>query len=471
MGQIENTAIMREVQYVMSGPSTEDLYAYDAFLHLNPHQTKERNASAGKLKRKAIKAGEDITVKALNVLSMDINRDYVKNFADELTIEVALPVGSYADLVYPAKDDLEVTLMKKPLFYRRGVPPKFTRYKAVMVDTGRPRVSSTDGNTALRELLDVSDVVVVTIQLVPISNYVLRTAQVGVIFRQETVESALLTLLSDQIKLIKSDHKDVISGVDLVKPDNDEVKEQIVIPHGTPLISVPDYVQNKSCGVYNSGISSYVQEGTWYIYPTHNLARASQHGRSCTVVLLPRNKYPGLDRTSRRQGEHVVILATTEAVAINVDKALQMNQGSGVRFTNAETILDKDTIRRQDNKVVTQRGMSNTEVTANTQADKLEYTPIAKEGITSNPFKHYSSLASLKGGLIGIHWEHSSPDLIFPGMMCEIVTTGEDGRIMKGKGVIHTAIHQSRLVRPGIVDKQFITTSILKIRFDDSGFH
>lgn len=448
--EIEKTAISREIQYVMSGMPTVEDRSYTAFIHL---------------------MDKNINIRALKLTSLDIDREYTNNIGDVIIAELAIPVGTYADVVYPNKANAEVTIITTSnTLLKKTQKPTSVRYKAIFKDTGKPRLQANKSTSHSTDILDLSNFVTVKVQLTPISTYILRTAQVGGIFRFAKPEDVLKSLITSQVQLIESDQKEAITGVDLVTPDNSEEVEQLVIPHGTPLVSVPQFIQKRVCGVYNSGLSSYVQDGTWYIFPTFNKERNTSTGKTVSLILLPKNKYPGLTHTYRQRGDQTVILTTGDVNQLNTNKEDQMNQGSGVRFLNAETVFSDEGINREGNKAKISRSNMNTEIIAHEQTDGLNNVPVSTTSITSNPFEEYSKLAKNSGGYLQVVWENSNPDLIHPGMMASLTMATNNGKVITAYGVIHGATHNTRLARPGIVDSKYITTTALNIHFDHSQF-
>ena len=70
----------------------------------------------------------DKTYQTLKVMSLDINRDYDNNIADELSIEVVYLPGSWSDLIYPYHENLEMTVVSSVGF--TGNQAEVKRYKA-----------------------------------------------------------------------------------------------------------------------------------------------------------------------------------------------------------------------------------------------------------------------------------------------------------------------------------------------------
>lgn len=450
MAQIENTALKNEISLIMAANNSTDIKNYIAYIHVM-----ETNQS----------------YKVLKVMSLDIDRNYAENFSDVIIIEVAIPVGTYSDLIYPYKDNLELTLLKSPIYYTSKIEPSSIRYKSVIEDTGKPRIQSGKYSGATTELLDISNFTVVKFQLIELASYILRNVSIGCIVRKSTVKDTLLTLLTNQVNQLKLDNKTTISGIDLIEPNNTELKEQIVIPYGTKLVNLPYYIQTKVCGVYNSGIASYIQNNIWYIYPQYNIKRETENDRTIDFILVPEDKYPGITSTYRKKGDRIVVMITGSAKAFDNVKVNQMNNATGVRFSNSESFFDTGTIKRENNKVIIDRSSMNTEIIAMNQPDGINRVPISENRITSNPFNEYSKLAKLQGKIMAFVWENSNPDIIKPGMMCNLYSMDKDGDIIYGYGVIKSVTHNTRLVYPGIVESKYTTNTGIEIIYNDDNFN
>lgn len=448
MSELENTSLMNEIKLIIAANNAADEMVYDAFIHV---------------------VDNNVTYKALNVMSIDIDRRYGENYSDIMFVELAIPPGTYADNIYPFKNNLEITLLETPVNDIKQSPVAI-RFKAILKDEGKPRLNAGKQSGQTTEMLDISSVFPISFQLLSMVNYKLRTLDVGCIIRKSTVKDTLLTIITDQVNKIKINGKNTTIGVDLIDPDNTEVKEQIVIPHGTKLINLPEYIQTNCCGVYNSGIASYIQGNTWYIYPKYNFKREVLGNRLVDFIIVPKDKFPGINTTYRHKGEQLVILITGDAKAFDNTKYQEINQATGIRFTNSETIFNEDTIKRENNKVIVDRSSMNTELISSESKDDNDMVPFSNSSITSNPFNEYSKLSSLQSRIIAFVWENSNPQLIKPGMMCNIYAIDNDGKVIIGNGVIKSTQHHTRLAHKGIVEKKTITNTAIEVNYENGDF-
>lgn len=440
---IELSPLQNEISKVLSGPYTYNKRRWQALIHL---------------------MDADLTVIPVRVMSVHTQRDYTNNYTDILMIEVAIPVGTYTDIFYPNKLNLEVTLNSLPMNPVKGGPPRSFRYKATAVDTGQPRVSSPDMNGASTQILDLTEVILVELQLTPMSIYTLRTASTGVIFRQEKPEDCLKTLITSEIGKIQVEEAQRILGVDMVPADNQEVKEQMVVPHGTMLYDTPDTFQKHICGLYNNGLSHYIQDNHWYIYPTFDMSRVNQSDRMITIISIPEKKYPSIEKTYRQTGEHqFTILATAKGKYSNPVKEVTMNEGTGLRFMNAQTLMSWDETKPEQNKVNMQKDKMVSEITAITPSDNVTFSPMSDNRITANNFAERSKIAGRTGAYLSWMWENSYPDAIIPGMYVRVLYLTVDGQVNEIKGIILKAEHFEHLRYQSMVEENYITNTALFI--------
>ena len=79
---IELSPLHNEIVQVLNGPYTYNRRRWEAYIHL---------------------MDANMTILPVRVLSVNTNRDYTNNYTDEINLEVAIPIGTYADIFYPNK--------------------------------------------------------------------------------------------------------------------------------------------------------------------------------------------------------------------------------------------------------------------------------------------------------------------------------------------------------------------------------
>lgn len=412
-----------------------------------------------------IHCGPDDTIDAMKVLSIDFTCDFERNFTDEVILRATVGGGQYAYHVYPNLSQLEITLYKVPVAEIGGGvdgdPSQTERYVATLLTPFNPAVESNGMNQPSEYTLDLTNLLELDFQLVtkPVEQFRMRTF--GAIFRNQTVQDVIKHVLTEQCKLVDTDDIVVPAGVDMVDANNKAKRTHIVIPQGTRLINVPGYIHEHCGGVYNAGMAYYFQGDHWYVFPPYNNVNFDQNPRQVTIINVPANRMPGIERTYKKDGNNLLIIATGDTKLINESEKLIGNQGNGVRFGDADQFMTNFT-KTEDNKTVAGRGGNNSEFTTIKRETGLNNVQHADSRITANPFWEYSKLAARDGSVMLMSWEHSNPSEIYPGMPVKILYL-QDDEINTIYGLVIKAHHYVDTVGQGFQTSRHFTTSNLMI--------
>lgn len=400
-----------------------------------------------------ILAGDNIVI-PIKVLSIDVERQYDQQYSDRIFIDVALGLGTYNHRVYPHRENLTVELIKTPIRERGqeelpDEPIDVRTYRGVLVKDSSEAITMNRVGIQSEETANLTDIKSLKMQLVDPALERIRLMTVGGIYRNTTPGDVLrqvMTNVSSQLSL-DDDHR--VFGVDMLPYDNTEVRDHVVVPHGTPLVELPFYLQAKAGGIYSTGLGFYLQSGIWYIYPEHKTDRFSTTPRGLTIINLPPNKYPEIERTYRTTTNQLIILSTGEVLHSDGSDRLQDNLGNGVRYTDSRKVIEGFG-EINNNKVTVSRAKNNSEYVAFGKATGLNNTPVSAAKATSNPFEQASLLAARKGATIQLKWENSEWGLLFPGMPVRFLYY-ENDRTQEAEGVILRAHHYIESKQPGLI--------------------
>ena len=243
--------------------------------------------------------------------------------------------------------------------------------------------------------------------------------------RKASVTDVLLALLSKETQRVDVDSVQVLKGVDISPASNREVKEQIVVTHGTKLVDVADFLQ-KRIGVYSTGIGAYIQDKHWFVFPLHDTTQFEDRQSTLTMIVLPKRKFNAIERTYRKEGDSLTVLVTGETGFKDDSGSKYLNEGNGARFADASKLMEHS-VSTVGNKAVMARGKNNSEFITDTRTGALNNAPVPSQRITANPFAVYSKLSSRNGGVFKGVWQNSEFSLIFPGMVCKVLYSDEDG--------------------------------------------
>lgn len=410
---------------------------------------------------------EDIPV--TKILSKDCVRDYANNVGDVIKTEFIIPLGDYITRIYPYRANLEFTI--KRILLTDDTQKKqdnsriaTERYKAIFLVDENPNYTGTEYEQMDMDSLNTIDIVHVKLQLLDRSLEPLRIKTVSGVYRQTNQKTLLHALLAGESMKIKVDGKTAIDGVDIVDPDNNELKKHVILPSGTRLTSFPTYLQENMGGVYSAGIGNYVQtygdKKMWFVYPLFRAERFKKSKDDRVIFYaVTSGKYNGADRTYLKDGSILKVAATSQRKYGDSADIDYINSGSGFRMADPRSYLKKPVNITADGPKPA-RGSLNTEVAAEPREDGLNYAP--RIAASANPFKEYSRVNARNMARIDFVWENADPELLYPGMPCKYVFM-EDGKVIELQGTIVFVHATTQLQGQGISGKMYCTNCAVTI--------
>lgn len=408
----------------------------------------------------------------ISIASFSLERDYENNAGDGILVELTVGKGDFAYTIIPNRDELWVELTSEPLFEnsdvrRTDTPTRTRRYRALLVDNENPGLTGRQAQESSAADLNRTAPKVVQFQLMDEGFYQARMVSVGRLYRNEVPAVALRSLLTETQSLVTGADSQKIHGVDLAGGYNQTVRDHLILPHGTPLLKAPSLFQNHEGGIYPTGLGCYLQSGYWYMFPLFNLRRHETTPRVLTVVNVPSNRYMGAERTYRKTVNQVVIVAAGGASSRDAGLSGQLNQGNALRFTDARKLLTW--VDHGNNKAVSDRGSNLFEVEGAVLKSGMSNARWAEERATSNPFKHYTSLASRRGQYVAVEWQYGDSELLYPGMPVKYLTN-VDNEVRTLYGVL-LGVHEQRLPQEnGVVHSRFPASLTLKLFIERESF-
>lgn len=440
---ILDSALSREIKRISENTKTDTSYYWSAEIH-----------AGGK------------TIPAIKLLSMDIVRDYESNFTDEVVVSLVLGAGQYAKKVYPNLSKLEITLYRKPLGETSGSPDNSRavnseRFVATLLDPIAINVAGNSMNEIDEKALDLTNLLTLNFQLVNKAVDQMRMKTIGGVYRMTTVGDVVKSVLTMHSEQIEVDAIDKPKGVEMIPSSNENVQDHVIIPHGTRLVDAPNYIHKNCSGIYTTGLAYYYQANIWYVFPPYDNNAFNKSQKTMTIIRLPENRMPGIERTYRKDGNNLVILATGRASTKNNSEAMLLTAGNGVRFADANKFMD-EVVTKYENKAVMSRGDVNNEFITTKRDSGNNLVLTSNTRITSNPWLEYSKLAPRNGSLLAVTWENSNPALITPGMPIKLLYL-EDDKIKETFGLVIKAHHYTQTRGSGITASRHRTTSSLTI--------
>ena len=402
-------------------------------------------------------------IKVVKLLAKDIVRDYVNNIGDIVHVEFVVALGDYINLIYPYRANLEFSIQYTPFSINgekqaENSKINIERYKAVFLVDKNPNYTGTDYERMDYDSLNSLDTVNVFFQLLDRSLEPIRIKTVQGVYRQTTQKKLLHTLISGESMKVRIDGKPAIDGINIVDPDNHEVKKHVIISSGTRLTSLPTFLQEEMGGVYSTGIGNYIQtyddKKMWFVYPLFKTGRFKTSKDDRVIFYaLTQGKYSGTEKTYFKDASVLKIAVTGQRKYQDSADIDYMNRGSGFRMTDARALMKKP-IKMTDSGPKFTRGQLNTEVAAGARDDGLNFAPKVKA--SANPFKEYSVVNARNIARVDLVWENANPDLIYPGMPCKYLFL-EDNDIIELHGTIGFIQATTALIGQGINGRVYQT--------------
>lgn len=403
---------------------------------------------------------------AMQILNIDISQDYELNYSDEFFLTITIPLGTFVKYIYPFRDNLEVILYKVPL--QEGPEIKDTGNK-IQIETytahllnGTDVVAEAPGINLLSvESMNLAAIPTVIFQLVNKSVEQLRLINVGGTYRNDTPGNVVKSMLTTESKRIKLTDARKTIGVTMVEPDNTNKRDHIQLPHGIPLVDMPLYVHQKCGGIYNAGLAYYYQDNYWYVYPCYNPSRFDKEQRTLTIINIPPNKFPSIERTYNKVGNSLTVLATGDSKFKDISDNVHMSEGNAVMYADSNQYMDGFVVV-QNNKAISKLTDNVSEYTSEKRKNGINNSKLSGTQITSNPFLQHSILARRQGATFTFVWENSNPTLLFPGMVVKIIY--HDKEIIKEMyGTLLKTQHFTRLQGQGITANRHVTNTALVV--------
>lgn len=411
-----------------------------------------------------ILAGKNKVV-PFNIETVDIVRDYNGSYSDDIQISMLIPEGDFNKLILPFLGAIEVVLKKTPIAFgaeqnNPNINIEVQRYRGVYLDKPSTHIKGATPDNVDVEGANLNGFKKVKFQLMDMVIEQLRGRIVGGLFKKTTTANVLRVLLGAESKKLDVTSEVSIKGVSMVDPSNTTVRSVIDVKP-IPLIDLPLYLQSKCGGIYSADVGFYLQKGMWYIYPRLDITRFTKELKTLTIINVPSNKLPGVERTFRTTGNQVIVLCTGSLKHIDDSDTLQLNEGSGVRFTDANKIMDGFG-KYEDGKYSVTRAENNSEFIAFDRPTGINKVMVSEKRITSNPFNEYAKLARRNCSHIFLVWENSNESLIYPGMPCKLIYE-DNGIVKETEGIVNQAHHYMTGQSSSLIDSRYSFSTALTL--------
>lgn len=408
------------------------------------------------------------TVKPFKVLSLEIFRDFRNAYGDEVILEVMIAAGDFVYDVYPNRQNLLINLTKEGVSSETGdstMAPDIEaqQLRATMMDDHSVTVEGLMNVAHSREALNTIDILTVKFQLLDLALERIRLHSVGGVFRDAIPADVLKYILTSVSTGLDLDEVNVIKGVEMVDSPNQDTYKHIIIPHGTKFPEMPMFINHKVGGLYPSGMGVYLFRQHWYVYPLYDLTRFENTTKTLTIINVPKNQLPGIERTYRKTANQIIVLATGDVKHSDKSESNLLNEGNGVRYMDSRRVIDGYANTDEgENKAKIMRAENNNEFITDERPSGLNNVVTSGQRITANKYVEMSKLAHRAGAELQLLWENSDMGAIYPGMPVKYMYI-KDNAIKELTGTVLGAQHYVQTQGKGMTNSRHRTDTALHL--------
>lgn len=413
-----------------------------------------------------IYVGTELAFKPYSVVNCDYTENYRDEYASTMIIELAMSRGDYIRHVYPNREKLISFKVFKHFVsnntdVKLDIDPIEVTYRAFCYDLKDEDLQAAPNISNDQTLKSYK------FELIEANVYDFRLRQCGGIFRN-----------IDKLDIVKYFYSKAASalpepirskGLTVDKPNVDKKRKQIVIPHGTPLVDLPKYIQDNEGGVYNGDIGNFFSnyKRRWFVFSVFNTARHEESNYSLELFLTPPNYSGVLDRTWRYDEDkkkRLTIISTDNFQAQDNRVFSYLNQGNGIKFLKADSVFNE--FSTVDSNKVTIETKHRAEFILKERESDKQVSKYTERRVTNNVANSISHLSRKGGMYFSINWKNSRPDLLVPGMPVTINYITEND-VKKKLGTLHEVFNNETRVQANMSNQTMFSTSVLVIFVDD----
>lgn len=381
-----------------------------------------------------------------------IKRDYINKTSDYIEAQLSLHLGTYVYDLYPYLDNIEVTLItRKQLTKEKKVIFTKERYKAIFLLDKNISIPTSLNHS--KEDLDQQMPVVITIQLLDRSVETIRVKTMQGNFDKKlnlkntdmSPKAFLKSIISEESNKILIENKQPIDYISIEEPDQKDQLKSITIPSFTRIVELPEFLQNKNIGVYNSGIGNYIQifgkdhytfKKVFFVYSLYDETKYDK-AEYKLIFYVPTTSAISLTDLTYKYKDKVLKAIPFKMSKIEDNKESgAMSHGSGFRISNANSFMKKP-VKMTDKGPVFDRNQLNSEIVYKDRKDNLNFAP--NKSITNNHFTLTSDVLKDSGAYVSLEVTNMDHDFIYPAASCKIMYEDKNSQIKELKGVVHIA--------------------------------
>lgn len=409
-----------------------------------------------------------VPLDAYAVVTVSWYRDYIKRFAEEISLQLLIPSGKFIQEIYPQRRNLSIRLYKYPTSeLGSSINPNLAiqmyEGKAVLYDYKDPTVEGNSNVSLNQQKSDLGGLNVYSFQMIDPVVDEIRHTQVGSIPRGLSAADTLKVLLTHYSSKLDLPSELKPLGVGMVEPNNTKKEPVLIIPQGTPLVDQPErdglakFLQSGMYGIYNGHIGCFYQNRFWHVFPPYDIGRYEKEPYKITIANIPRGDAQGLERTFRVEGNNVFILAVGDVSYEDRSEQDQLRRGNGTRFASSKNLFD-GFMSGSGNRAEVSRNKNFNEFTVDPNPSGMNNAPTSSKA-TDNKYAVMSKLSFRRGAAMSLAWPHADIDIVRPGAPVRVLylkegltraldgcvvavesVSNKKGNIAADEGYVHQAV-------------------------------
>lgn len=443
---IEETMLYNEINTIMTTGPKPVMKRWEAIIHAN---------------------GED--VQAIYVEDRDRDCNFLTDYAPAILLRAVFPAGIAQFKIIPYRSNLEMTVKVYPQTETnppsddKTQPVRVYRYRATLESNTSKVLEGNQPHLIDQHVADKADLQTLQFQLLDLNIERMRMISIGGIYRNCTAVDLIRYLLTTHSQTKHTDSAVAIKGVTVAPGYTKDVRKHIILEDHTPLMDAPRQIESKTSGVYSAGFEYYLYGNYWFLFAPFDTTAYQKAQKTMTLINVPANRFPEPERSYRETPTQLLVLATGNIKHTDTSEQAQLNLGNGVSFVDANMVMQYATV--ENNKATVKRALNVSDGVAQQRDNGLNLVRASPKRITANYLAEYSQLARRTGSFIQAIWEHSNPDLVYPGMPVKYMYL-QNHQVEEVYGVL-VGIHDYDLpVTINVQNRRLQTKSVLTVFID-----
>lgn len=355
------------------------------------------------------------------VKGVNLVQEFVKQYMDQMQVEIEVTPREYEDLTKNLKDmELSLTLTpinpktlreiytQDPIIFKMKV---VTEEQQDLEKKYHPNLfgdSSQEDETKSHMTQGQHSLTLpYTFYCVEPEAYELRHKQANAMATDADMNSTMSWLLQ-QFNA---------SEIRMVPPNNEQKYQNLVLPPMQDISTILPYMQQRY-GVYSKGLGYYFTNKIFYIFPIFDHdSSTSPTDYTLHIINAPEKYFLGLDRYHNKVDNEVFVASVSGVELSPLNLSGTENEGNTHISLNADQMRDMAAPVAQDGNVERQKNDITSVSLANSGGDaRSDMQNIKYTGEHTNVYNSTSELAAMNGSLLATGWIRAMPRLIEPGM-------------------------------------------------------